>query len=300
MVLKVASPALICAASCRRPVWLATGNGKAAHVVDQVIAFVLVHVQPVGGEAGKAWVRRLVTAGDLEAHFAGGGGEDELFERCRLRLPSKAADTPILEAAHSPLDAGPSRKTSASRRPRSPRRVWRRSGPLRTEEAGSAPSSGSDRPVPAGHRLAPGVVRGVGPVAVQHHAARLLEAGMNRRQESGVGSMSRCARRLGTITDAILEPSCSEVHAEGIGEARVIGRGRRGRDDFDISVDLPAPPVPPRLWQPTHDCPLKTGPRPSPPWALGSSSRQTLSNNSRPSRSGLSEGDQAERDPESV
>ena len=52
---------------------------------------------------------------------------------------------------------------------------------------------------------------------------------------------------------------------------------------------VPAPPDPPRLWQATHDGPLKTGPRPSPPWLRGSSFTQTRSNNSRPSRSDVSE-----------
>ena len=32
----------------------------------------------------------------------------------------------------------------------------------------------------------------------------------------------------------------------------------------------PAPPLPPELWQATHDESLYTGPSPSPPWLRGS------------------------------
>ena len=85
---------------------LAGDGRKAAHVVDQEVAFVLVHVEAAGREAGKAWVGGLVAAGDFEPHFAGGGRKDEFLERGGLCLPAKAADTSILEAADSPLDVG--------------------------------------------------------------------------------------------------------------------------------------------------------------------------------------------------
>ena len=104
MDLKVASPALICETILSSAGLVATGAGRLRDVVDQEIAFVLVHIQALGGEAGEAGVSRLVAAGDFEPHLAGGGGEDEFLERCRLCLPSEAADASILEAADSSLD----------------------------------------------------------------------------------------------------------------------------------------------------------------------------------------------------
>ena len=78
-------------------------------------------------------------------------------------------------------------------------------------------------PCRPGERLAPGVVGGVGAIAVQHHAARLLEACMERGRESRIGLWFAARRGLGIVTHAVLEPSGSEIHAERIGEACVVG-----------------------------------------------------------------------------
>ena len=67
------------------------GNGRPAHVVDQQIAFVLVHVEPFSSDAGKAWISRLTMAGDFEPHFSSGGGEDEFLEPL-LFVPSIRSD----------------------------------------------------------------------------------------------------------------------------------------------------------------------------------------------------------------
>ena len=48
----------------------------------------------------------------------------------------------------------------------------------------------------------------------------------------------------------------------------------------------PAPPGPPPLWQETHEESLNTGPRPSPPWLLGSAGVHSRRNSSRPRRGG--------------
>ena len=66
-------------------------NGEASDVVDQQIAFALVHIQACGEQAGEAWVSRLMPAGDFEPHFAGGGGKDEFLER-RRSAPSIQSD----------------------------------------------------------------------------------------------------------------------------------------------------------------------------------------------------------------
>ena len=63
---------------------------------------------------------------------------------------------------------------------------------------------------------------------------------MDSGSEPGIGSTFTIGRGLGTVTDAILEPSCSEVHAHEIRETRVRGEvAAGGRDDFDVPVDGP-------------------------------------------------------------
>ena len=95
-----------------------------------------------------------------------------------------------------------------------------------------------DRSVPAGHQSTPCVVRGIGPVAVQHHAARLGKAGMNRSQESRVGVKLRTRRRrAGITTEPVLKLSRAEVHAHKVRVTRIFTDVVSHGDDLDIPVD---------------------------------------------------------------
>ena len=127
-----------------------------------------------------------MSAGKLKAHFAGGGVSDEFLECRRLCLPSKSTDRPSLRRLTRPLTcAEPEDLASGGCLDRLvgygvdlARSEQRRRVPLR--------ATNQDLPVPPGERLAPGVVCGIGAVAVQHHAARLLEACMDRGRESRI------------------------------------------------------------------------------------------------------------------
>jgi hypothetical protein len=87
------------------------------------------------------------------------------------------------------------------------------------------------------HRLAPRFVRRIDSKTVQHDAPRLLEASVNRGRESGIDSRFTARRRVGAVTDMVFHAPRPEVHAEGIGEARVAAEVSAGRgSDFDVPL----------------------------------------------------------------
>ena len=176
MVLKVDSPALICAASLLSAALMTMGTGRFRNVVNKEVTFFLVHIKSCGGEPWQAGVSGLMTAGDLKPHFAGGRGEDEIVEGCRLCLPSEAADTSIIEATHPSLDAR--RAGGLSPGGGLDRLVRNRVDQARSEQSGwvSLGAPHGDETMAARHRLAPGVVSGIRAITVQHHAAGSFES----------------------------------------------------------------------------------------------------------------------------